>query len=1143
MQNHSCINGSIIHLMRVGVLSAFLSLSMAGALCAKPARGQEVLDRKISLVADHEQMKSIFKEIAREANVRFIYVSPGISDRLRVTLLANADNLFTVLNRLLTPYHIGYEVVGNQIVLTPIVPGNTLTDSAWGNSGWAVPPRKPITGRVADASGNPLTGVSVTVVGGHVGTSTNEKGEFTIDASDGDKLEISYVGFTPQIIKVKGSTDISVILVKQASTLNEVVVVGYGTQRKVDLTGAVSTVSQAQLEDRPVTNVTNALEGTMPGVTVVQNNGQPGRDAGTVNIRGIGTLNNANPLIIVDGIISSMNDVNADDIESISVLKDAASSAIYGSRAANGVIVITTKKGKKGASQIQYSAYVGKQKATALPDYAPSWEAATMYNQALANVGITPFYSPTDIQEYKDGSDPYGHPNTNWLGLFYTGSGVQQNQYLGFSGGNDKTQYLLSLGYFDQNGITPKTDAQRYTVRLNLTSQVKSRLKAFGNIAYTYSPFEEPVSSFPSVSQFSQVVRQVNRISNTVPYKYANGDYGYIADGNPMAWLNSPSINKLNNYQLLGSAGLDWEIIKDLHFLPLLGYTLTQDQNKDFVSAIQYYDPTTGLPSLYQGPNNVTDHYDNTTYVTLQALLTYSKSWGGHTLKVLGGYSQEYTKYYELNGYRQDFLNNDLSDLNAASTAGETSSGYTDELALQSYFGRVNYDYKGKYLFEANLRYDGSSRFDTANRWGTFPSFSAGWRISEEDFFKPLKSWFSELKLRGSWGQLGNQTLKQIAYPLANSGSANNNYPYITSVNAGQNYIFGGTSPGIAAGVAPVNGANANIKWETTTETNLGLDAAFLNARLTFSADYFVKNTTNILLTIPVAAPYGLGAPVQNAGAVQNKGWELIADYHGKQGDFTYNIGANAAFIQNKVTSLDGTGPNISGITIQKVGLPINSLWGYQAEGLFQNQQQVASHAYQGVNTGPGDIVYKDQDGNDTISQTNDRVYLGSFFPKVTFGFNLGAGWKGIDLTAFFQGAAGVKGYAEGEILGEGFGTTVGKPTTALLNSWTPTNPNAAFPRLLTSTYLQNDPSQNPSSYWVKNASYIRLKNLQLGYTLPKRLTQRIGIQKLRFYYSGQNIWTFTKFYKWIDPEAPAGTAGYDYPQVKVNTLGVNVTF
>lgn len=1117
----------ITHLMRIGLLSVVLSLSVAGTLCAKPVSGQEVLDRKVSITADHKEIRTILRDIAQSTGVKFVYVSPGVQDRLKVTLLAQGDNLNTVLNRLLAPYHIAYEVVGTQIILTPVAPAPLVE-------------RKPINGRVADAQGTPLPGVSITVVGRKTGTSTNEKGQFSIDAPGDASLQVSAVGYVSQTIKVEGRTDISIILTKADNSLNEVVVVGYGTQKKADLTGAVSTVSSQQLEDRPATGVTNALEGTMPGVTVIQSNGQPGRDAGSININGIGTLNNTNPLIVVDGIIvSSMDQVNANDIESVSVLKDAASSAIYGSRAANGVVVITTKKGKKGTSRLEYDAYVGKQTPTRLPDYLPSWQTATMYNQALSNVGIAPFYSAADIQAYKDGSDPIGHPNTNWLALFYNKSGIQQNHYLSVSGGSDKSQYMFSLGYFDQEGNVEKTQAQRYTTRLNLSSQVSKRLSAYSNISFTFNPFQEPLSSYPGVPQFSQMIRQINRISPTVVNQYPNGDYGYISDGNPMAWLNSPSIGKYNHYQLQTGAGIDWEIINGLHFRPLAGYTLTMDQNKSYVADVQFYDPTTQAPTLYQGPNNVTDQYDNTTYVTLQALLDYTKEWKGHTLKILGGYSQEYYKDYTLTGYRQDFLNNDLTDINAASTSGQSTTGYSDELALQSFFGRLNYDYEGKYLFEANLRYDGSSRFDTANRWGTFPSFSAGWRISKEKFFRPLDSWFSDLKLRGSWGQLGNQNLNQL---YENGVYYNNYYPYITTVSTGQNYTLGGSSPVIATGVAPTIGANPNIKWETTTESDFGLDAGFLNNKVTFTADYFIKNTTNILLSVPVGAVYGLTAPTQNAGAVQNKGLELAAGYRGRSGAFTYGVSANAAFIKNEVTSLDNTTPIISGVEITKVGLPINSFWGYQAQGLFQNQQQVSSHAYQGVGTGPGDIIYKDLNHDDTVDQTNDRTYLGTYFPKVTFGFNLNAGWKGIDVTAFFQGAAGVKGYAEGIALGT-VGTTVGKPTSAMLNSWTPTNPNASFPRLLTQSYLQNDPGTNPSSYWVRNASYLRLKNLQVGYTIPQDITRHIGVQKIRFYYSGQNILTFSQFYKWIDPEAPAGTAGYDYPQVKTNTLGVNVTF
>ena len=1115
----------MFHFMRIGLLSIALTMSVTGALYAKSVKGQEVLKQKISLVADQEELKEVFRRLSRAAGIKFIYVSPGVPDRQRVTCLADHEDLGVVLGRLLNPLHLRMEVVGNQVILKP-------EEVAAPRSAATAP--QPIHGRIADGAGVPIPGVSVTIKGTHTGTTTNEKGEFSLDAPAGAALVISSVGYASQTVKVDGNTDLSVILVKQESNLNDVVVVGYGTQKKVDLTGAVSVVGAAELENRPVTSLGNALQGVAPGVTAIQNNGQPGRDAATISINGLGTLNYTTPLVVVDGIISTMSEVNANDVESISVLKDAASSAIYGSRAANGVILITTKKGKKGSSQIEYDVYVGKQTPTRLPDYLPSWQAASMYNQALTNVGSAPVYTATDIQQFKDGSDPVGHPNTNWLGLFYNKNGLQQNHYLGISGGNEKTQYLFSLGYFDQEGNVEKTQAQRYTTRLNLTTQVTRNLKALANISYTYNPFQEPLSSYPGVSAFSQMIRQVNRISPIVPLKWGNGDYAYIGDGNPIAWLNSPSLGTYNNYFLTGSGSLDWEIIPDLHIRPFVGYTLSQDQNKSYVADIQFY-TATGSPGLYQGPNNVTDKYDNTSYITLQATVDYMKRVGDHTFKILGGYSQEYTKYYELDGYRQSFLNNDLSDLNAASTTGQTSNGYSNELALQSFFGRFNYDYQGKYLFEANLRYDGSSRFDTANRFGAFPSLSAGWRISQEDFFKPLKQYVSELKVRGSWGKLGNQNIK-------GTNSDNTYYPYITTVSAGQNYVLGGANPAFATGVAPINGANTALKWETTTETDLGIDATALGDRLNFSADYFIKNTSNILLDVPVSAPYGLNTPYQNAGAVQNKGWEFSAGYHGRQGAFTYTIGANAAFIKNKVTSLDGTGPNISGITIQKVGLPINSFWGYQAEGLFQNAQQVAAHAKQSPNTGPGDIIYKDQNGDGTIDQTNDRVYLGTYFPKVTFGFNLGAGWKGIDLTAFFQGAAGVKGYAEGIAIGQ-VGTTVGKPTSAMLDSWTSSNPGAKFPRLLTQSYLQNDPGTNPSSYWVRNASYLRLKNLQLGYTLPRGIARRIGAQKVRLYYSAQNILTITSFYKWIDPEAPAGTAGYDYPQIKTTTFGLNVTF
>jgi TonB-linked SusC/RagA family outer membrane protein len=987
-----------------------------------------------------------------------------------------------------------------------------------------------VTGVVkASDNGQTLPGVTVKIKGTAIGIATDIKGQFSLDVPADGVLTFSFIGYDPQEVNVNGRTVVNVQLVPDSKALNEVVVVGYGTQKKATLTGAVASVTSAQIADRPVTGLTNALEGTMSGVTIISNNGQPGRDEGSINIRGIGTLNNTDPLIVIDGVISDvydMNNVNPEDVDNISVLKDAASASIYGDRAANGVIVITTKKGEKGTAVITYSDYFGKQKPTDLPDYLPSWQAATLFNQAKINEGGTAVYTPAQIELFKNGTDPTDYPNTNWLGLFYSGSGFEQNHYIGVNGGTDNTQYAASLGYFDQDGITPNTNSQRYTARVNLTTKLNDKLSFHADLSYTFQPFTEPQASYPGVPAFSQVLRQINRISPIIPEYYANGDYGHISDGNPIAWLNSPSFNDQNTYNLQGIMGADWEIVKGLHFEPSLAYKLDQNQNNNFVSSIQYYNPD-GSTSGQANISNASDLYSSLTIVTPQAILDYGLTVGDNHFKALAGYSQEFDGYYILQAYRQGFFNNSLSDLNAAPVAGQTGSQDSYQIGLQSYFGRINYDYKGKYLLEGDIRDDGSSRFAPSQRYGLFPGGSAGWRASEEDFFAPLKSVVQELKFRASWGELGNQ----------NIGSE---YPYISTVSAGQNYPFDGV---VAGGVAPVNGANAAVTWETTKETDLGLDAGFLNNKLTLTADYFIKNTTGILSAIPVAATYGLTAPTVNSSSVQDKGWELSLAYHGKANAFTYNITGNVSFVSNVVTSLGpSASPEINGAFITKVGLPINSFWGYQSIGIFQNQAEVNAHAIQNLGgpTGPGDLIYKDQNG-DGVIDGNDKVYLGSNFPKTTFGLNLNAGYKGFDITGFFQGAANVQNMITGAELGQN-SNAAGKPTALLLNSWSPTNTNTDFPRLWIN-YTQNDPGSNPSSFWVRNASYVRLKDLQFGYNFPKSITDKLHIQKLRIYYSGQNILTLTSFYKGVDPEAPAAESGYDYPQVKINSIGLNVTF
>jgi len=984
--------------------------------------------------------------------------------------------------------------------------------------------QKSVSGKVTDSSGGSLPGVSVAVKGTATGTITDANGNYSLSGILAKAtLQFSFVGMKSQEVAVDGKTIINIVLAEEAIGLDEVVAVGYGTQKKVNLTGAVANVTSKTLEGRPVTNVASALQGTMAGVTVIQNNGQPGLDQGTIRVRGIGTFGNSDAMVVVDGLVSSMQNVNPNDIENVTVLKDAASAAIYGSRAANGVILITTKKGALGNIVVHYNANFGKQDPTRLPDFLPSWQAASLFNEAQVNEGNPVRYTPAEIQKFKDGSDPDKYPNTDWQGLFYSGSGLQQSHFFDVSGGNEKTQSFLSLGYFSQDGIVKKTGFDRYTSRFKISSKVNDRLTVNGNIAYSFEDFKEPTN--PYTNDFSAYFWQIKAIGSNVPYKLQNGLYGFYQDGNPMAWLETGGQTKNNTSRLNGTLDGDLEIIKGLHFKPMLGYNLNFWKSKRFVKDIQYYDPITKLPAFYQGPNSLTDIVDNTTIVTLQSLLQYDKSWGDHIIALLGGYSQEVTKYSHLQGYKKRFLNNSLSELNTGPLSGQSAGGSAYEIALQSFFGRINYAYKSKYLLEGNIRYDGSSRFAPGNRWGIYPAFSAGWRISDEPFYASIKSIITDLKIRGSWGKLGNQ----------NIGS---NYPYIPTISSGINYSLGDD---VASGIAPVSGANTAIRWEDTQSTDFGIDARLLKGMLTLTANYFYRNTSNILMSIPVGAAYGFNAPVVNGAAVLNKGVELELGYHGTHNDFTYDVIANTSFVKNEVTDLKGTDPIINGSTFWKVGYPINSFYGYQVEGIFKTQEEVNNHATQsGGVIAPGDLKYKDQNKDEVIDGA-DRVYLGSYFPKITYGLNIAVGWKGFDLTVFLQGVGGIKGFVKYDAMGQ-VGDKVGKPTSIFLNHWTPQTPDVNFPRLW-NAYTQNNPGSYPSSFWVRNANYMRLKNLQFGYTLPSKLTSIAGIQKLKIYYSAQNLLTFTKFYKWVDPETPAGDAGSTYPMVSTSTIGINVTF
>ncbi|QIL41647.1 TonB-dependent receptor [Pedobacter sp. HDW13] len=1095
-------------------------------------RIQDIRTVKVSISFNGETLEKAFGRLSEVSKMPFNYNHNELRKISTKQLVFKNEPLPQVLNSILYGTQFQYKEGESGVI---IFKTNEKQDQRVNSITNAIDPIT-IKGIVSDNAG-PVPGVSVMVKGTGKGTITAADGSFSIKAEKGEVLVFSTLGYKTKEITVDDQTTVNISLEASVNSLEDVVVVGYGQQKKINLTGAVGTISSKDLDNRPVTNVTNAIQGKVAGVSITTSTGQPGRDAGTIRIRGIGTGlgsggASAAPIVIIDGVPGAMGDVNPNDIESISVLKDAASSAIYGARASNGVILITTKKGKEGSIQLKYDMYAGPQQIMKQPDFLPSWQQAQLYNEARANEGASLRWTDNDIQLFKDGTDQSGaHPNTDWVSLIFSETGWQQNHNVNISGGDQKSKYMVSLGYFDQNGNVKETRYQKYNALFNVNSQLTPKLGLTAKLGFLYAPFSEPVSTY--ATSFGQIIRAANRISNTVPAKWENGALGYVSDGSPLAWLDSPSFNKWQNYTVNGNVAGDWSPLKGLHFKPSFGYRLAMGQQQQYVSDIQYYKGgATGTPltpTKFEGPNNLTNATDRTTYTLLQGVADYEKNIGKHNFKVLVGASQEYSIYNYFSAQRQNFLNNELTQINAAPALGQSTTGYANDWGLKSVFGRLNYNFNEKYLLEANFRFDGSSRFAQGHRWGKFPAVSAGWIISKEDFFASALNAVNSLKLRASWGKLGNQ---QIA----------NNYAYFESITGGQTYSFNQT---LVTGLTPGDGANPLLQWEKTQSVGAGIDATFMNNKLDVSLDYFERKTSNPLLRTQAGAVLGTSGttsfvpPYVNVdGEMVNKGIEVSAGYKDKVGEFNYNINGNFSFIDNKVTKLTG-GKVINDNTFYDVGTPFQSLYGYEALGIYKTQADVTGTAVLNNKVAAGDIQYKDQN-NDGKIDAQDKVYLGNYYPKISYGLSFSSSWKNFELSLFFQGAAAVKAMG-GNLIGR-VGPDVEKPTSVFLDRWTPTNTDASFPRLWYS-YKQNDPTSTPSSFWVKDASYLRLKNLTFAYSLPKNIVNKLGLNNVKVYYSGQNLLTFTSFYKWIDPELGSAGSINNYPQVLVNTLGLNVTF
>ncbi|NLM19211.1 MAG: TonB-dependent receptor [Clostridiaceae bacterium] len=1084
-------------------------------------------ERSITISFSNIPLFEAISRIEKSSSFTFIYDTNNINLNSNVSLNANNLPVNQAIEQMLVSQNIDFEIINSQIALFE----KTLETENQGG-------QKIISGTITDENGEPIIGATVRDPNSNSAALTNIYGDFSISVpSDVHKLSISYVGFVSKEVGVTSGEHLKINMEELVKELEEVVVVGYGTQRKVNLIGSVGTVSSSDLEQRPLTNISAALGGLVPGMMVVQGSGQPGKDGGNIRIRGVGTFGDSSPLVLIDGMIGDMDDINPADIENISVLKDAASSAIYGARAANGVILVTTKKGTQNKkTNITYENYFGWQQFTNIPNYLNSFQYASLYNEARINDGLTPTFTDEEIESYRNGTDPDHYPNTNWLKDVFTESGFQQNHSITLAGGNENFLYNSSFRYFDQNGIVKGTGNERYNVRVNLTNNLGKRFRTNVILSLSRQTISFPVSSRPDHNSFEEIIHQAHRINPTVVNRYSDETYGTHTDGNPVAWINEGSNSKSIYDRSIGNFELKYDIVAGLSATGRVGIYNFDDFGKVDVKEQKYYRFGTSTIERFEGPSSISDYNSRSLTIKQEGILNYSgKFFNSHNIDVLLGVSQESNRTFGDMGYRRNIASPSLSQLVAGSEDGQIADSHASSWALRSQFGRLNYNYKGIYLFEANVRRDGTSRFDSSIRWGNFPSFSLGWRLSEEPFMKKFTK-VDNIKLRASWGQLGNQNIAGL-------------YPYIATVSLGWNYPFNGV---MASGAGVSEAVARNISWETATTFNVGTDLSFFRGLISLSADFYDKLTEGLLLQLPVNPVFGLNPPYQNAAVISNKGFEFLLGHTNRVNKFRYDASLSMMINKNEIIDLKGTTPSLGLYTVQE-GVSYNAFYGLESLGLFQSDDEIANSPTQIGSPRPGDIKYKDQltvdtdgdgipDKGDGRIDGNDRVVLGNSFPGVEYGFNLKGEYRNFDFAIFLKGAMDVKGYLSSDPV---CGITSGASLNEIhLGRWyadengNPMNPNPTFPRL---TLNNGTGNFQASDYWIRDASYLRLKNLQLGYSLPKSIVRPLLISSIRFFVSAENLLTFTKFQKGFDPETPNNFYDYYYPQIKIYSIGLNV--
>ncbi|MBF0647398.1 SusC/RagA family TonB-linked outer membrane protein [Dysgonomonas sp. GY75] len=1091
-------------------------------------------NQRISLKLNNKNIKELFSEIEKKTSYAVLY-ERGLLDNKTITVDSQDQTSEEILDKVLPSIGLSYYIDGKQIIVVKnkAIPVAEEVEQD---------PTIVAGGTITDANGEPLPGVSVKEKGKVTnGTMTDADGKFSFRVNPGAVLEISYVGLEKQ--EVKAGASLKIIMKEQENTFEDVMVVGYGIQKKINVTGSIGTIDTKNMTERANTNLLTSAQGQVAGVTIIS---RPGATP-TINFRGRGSTGGASsPLFVIDGAISDVtffSRLDPNSIENISFLKDAASSAIYGSRAAYGVVLVTTKSGTQGKLQIDYNGFAGAKRATYRPkmlgaDWYVALQAEGVYNTKMLNDPANAVKPNLDAirQDYRSKYDPDMYPDTNWYDLVLDNDAFITQHSVSFRGGDTKTHYNTTLGYTLEDGYIPGERTNRYNVVSNISSDIKNWLTMRAGFKYILNKYRRK----GSVSYMDLMVTP-----STFVAKHSNGEYGTVTNGadanikdlnqNPLRVLEQDGWQNVNNGRMNILAAADVKLFKDLILTGEINYNSNDSKSKTFKNSWDKLKRfTTGAEiSGTERPNQLDYNWNESTRVIYNGLANYSlKLADKHNIGALLGVSYEVSKYQQLTSNRKNLLSNDLSDIEAGSTMqgdfGNGGGSYVDK--LMSTFGRLTYNFDEKYLFEFNVRADGHSRFHKDHRWGYYPSISVGWRVSEENFMKDI-AWVHNLKLRASWGELGNIN---VIGP----------YAYFSTYKVSSDYDYN-FEDGLATGIAQSAPANPNLKWETVTITDFGLDFDVLNGKAGLVFDYYNKRTDDILMEYYLPNEIGVRDQVSgNVGVVKNSGFELALRYRDKIGNFSFEVNGNIAKNWNKILDMGPNNNSISNPWISAEGYPIGAYIMYKTDGLL-TQDDIDSGNYVTDGTVPqaGDIKYVDVHKDGKLDE-KDRIITKCDVPDLTYGIGVNVAYKGFDLAIFGQGIGGVHTYFQNEMAHPFFNYS--SPREYHLTRWTVDNPDpkAAYPRIYTSGAGNAKYNQLQSDFWLFKGDYFRIKNITLGYTVSGKLINKYSLSALKFYVSLENPFTIRadKRMKDFDPESASGRAQNSIGS-QMYTFGINLSF